>query len=324
MNLEEIFRPRARVNIFTSERVGNPRCVAEVEELRADGLTLVFEPDDLRESEIGQGDAIQLGFGVIELGMHYTCESTVRAVEGVRVVCSSPAPPQKRPRRSHARAPMDWPCTLDITDQLGTRSFTGVTVNVSASGALLVLEEEPGRALLDERASARLHLEPPGREPLICTAEIVRLGAPGVPVRDRPLIAVRFIDLPEADEMRMQLLVLRAIARRYLRCRISAPCRLVLEGGGEGAVLEGRSENVSGSGLLFEVPAPVAARLERGQRGALWVDLAGTEVRVEVAEVTRVEARAASVALAVRYVHIGREQRTGIVEFVMERVRCVG
>ena len=323
MNLEDIFRPRARVNIFTSERVGNPRCVAEVEEFRADGLTLVFEPDDLRESEIGQGDAIQLGFGVVELGMHYTCETTVRSTDGPRVVCGSLAPPQKRPRRSHARAPLDWRCSLEITDPGGVRSFAGVTVNVSASGALLKLDHEPGRALTGDGAPARLRLDPPGREPLLCTAEVVRLGAPGVPVRARPLIAVRFIDLPEASETKLQLMVLRAIARRYLRCRASVPCRLVLEGQAGGAVLDGRSENLSGSGLLLELPAPPAVRLERGQRGALRVDLAGVEVAVELAEVTRVEARATGVALAVRYVHIGRDQRSAIIEYVMERVRDV-
>jgi len=322
VNLDEIFRPRARVNIFTNERIGNPRCVAVVEESRADGLTLMFDADDLREAEIGEGDTIQLGFGMAELSMHYTCESTIRAIEGPRVMVSYPREAQKFPRRSHARAPMDWPCHIEVSSAAGTIALTGTTLNLSASGALIVLDENPDQTMVDHRAAARLVLSPPDRPPFACTAEIVRLGVPDG--RTRPLLAVRYLDLPEVDEMRLQLLVLRAIARRYLRCRIGVPCRLMIgEGTGQAAV-EGVSENLSGSGVLLNlVGTPVP--LSRGQRGSLQIQLESGAVIVEEAEITRVDARSdRDIALALGYVTIGREERTTIVEFVMEHVRCAG
>ena len=323
MNLDEIFRPRARVNIFTNERIGNPRCVAVVEEKRADGITLMFDADDLREAEIGEGDTIALGFGMAELSMHYTCETTVRAIEGPRVRVSPPTEAQKFPRRSNARAPLDWPCQIDVSSAAGTITLTGTTLNVSASGALIVLDEEPDPALVDHRAAARAVLSPPDRPPFACTAEIVRLGV-GVTGRTRPLLAVRYLDLPEVDEMRLQLLVLRAIARRYLRCRVGVPCRLVVGEGADRTSVEGVSENLSGSGLLLAV-AETPVPLSRGLRGTVEIQLEGGAVVVETAEITRVDERSdRAIAVALSYVNVGREERTTIVEFVMERVRCAG
>ena len=324
MNLDEIFRLRARVSIFTNDRIGNPRCVAVVEERRADGLTLTFDADDLREAEIGAGDTIQLGFGMSELSMHYTSETTVRAVDGARVVVSPPMEPQKRPRRSYARAPLDWPCQLELAGAGGPIALTGTTLNVSASGALIVLDEDPDRARLDDRAPARMVLSPPDRPPFACTASIVRLGAPGATGRSRALLAVRYLDLPEVDEMRLQLLVLRAIARRYLRCRVGVPCRLVVGDEASPTSVEGLSENLSGSGLLM-VAAGALPPLARGQRGTLQIRLEGGAVIVEAAEITRVDQRGErDTAVALSYATIGREARTSIVEFVMERVRCAG
>ena len=318
MNLDEIFGPRTRVNVFTNKRIDSPSCIAMIAEgsRPADGMTLVFDEGDLIYAELKPGDCVQVGFGVAEAGMYFTSDVTVREVDSFRVHVSAPGIPYKWPRRTHGRAPADWPCSLIVAD---APPASGTTINVAASGALLAVDETPALAGLAVGANVGVVLSPPDRSPLQCTATIVRVSGHASEL-GRLLVALRFVDLPEPDEMRLQLLVLRATARRYLRCRVAVPCQLQLQ---DASCIEGVSENMSGNGVLLIVSSPPIG-LERGQRGALSIRLTSGTVVVKLVEVIRIEVRADdSVALALKYVQIDRDQRHAIVEFVFEKVRDV-
>lgn len=322
MKLDEIFGARTRVNVFANKRNDSPSCIAMIAEgpRPADGMTLVFDEGDLIYAELKPGDRVQIGFGHAEAGMYFTSDVTVREVAASRVHVSTPGMPYKWPRRAHGRAPADWPCTLTA----GTAApASGTTINVAASGVLLTVEETPALAELAVGASVALVLLPPDRPPLECTARIVRVSGHGKEL-GRLIVALRFLDLPEADEMKLQLLVLRATARRYLRCRVAVPCQFHIEDGSLAhACVEGVTENLSGNGVLLIVPSPPPG-LERGQLGALSICLSSETVVVKVVEVIRTEVRADnSLAMALKYVQIDRDQRHAIVEFVFERVRDV-
>lgn len=323
MNLDAIFGPRTRVNVFANKRNDSPCCIAMVADgaRPADGMTLVFDEGDLIHAELKPGDRVQLGFGYAEAGMYFTCDVTVREVDSSRVHVSAPGLPYKWPRRTHGRAPADWPCTIAIG--IGAPA-SGTTINVAASGALLSVDATPALAGLAVGASVDLVLSPPDRPPLECTARIVRVSGHGSEL-GRQVVALRFVDLPEPDEMRLQLLVLRATARRYLRCRIAVPCQLQLQLQlqEDASRVEGVSENMSGNGLLLIVSSPPRG-LERWQRGALSIRLTSETVVVKVVEVIRIEMRGDdSAVLALKYVQIDRDQRHAIVEFVFEKVRDV-
>lgn len=308
MDLEEIFQPRARVNVFTNRRVCTPSCNALVEEgCTAEGLTLRFDADDLAATKLVVGDVVQIGFGNVERGMYFTSETTVISVDGTRVRVRCPDVPQKQPRRAHCRAPIEWGVVVD-------GGVSGTTSNISASGALIVLDDIGHRLAVRQRVA--LVVVPPDRPPLQCTAEIVREHRDAA---GRTRVGVRFVDLAEADEMKLQLLVLRATARRYLRARVDAPGMLVRE---DGRTLEGVSENLSGNGVLLGIP-PASAPVKVGDRGSLVLRLAGTTIGVDLVEVIRLEPRPRGTALALSYLEIGAEQRRSIVEFVLEKVRDV-
>jgi c-di-GMP-binding flagellar brake protein YcgR len=232
---------------------------------------------------------------------------------------SPPGVPYKWPRRAHGRAPADWPCSIALGDADPT---LGTTVNVAASGALLTVDDTPSLAGLAAGVSVRLVLSPPDRAPLECTARVVRT-TPHTAAVGKMIVAVRFLDLPEAEEMKLHLLVLRATARRYLRCRVTVPCKLELA---SGMRVEGVSENLSGNGLLLIVPWPPPGLQQglQGALGALAIRLGTSTVEVKLVEVIRIEERQDhSIAMALKYVEIDRDQRHAVVEYVFERVRDV-
>lgn len=315
---DEVFRPGKGVYLFWAERPEGTRMTAVIRELDADGLDLSVDAADAREARLAAGVEIRIGFGLPGQDMYYG--SAARIIETspsfdvIRV--SRPTTIKKWPRRRFRRGVVSYPWRMEPEDS-NTPPLQGKTKNISASGALLVLSQPQERSTpsLKLGARGRLTLELPKRPPVVCGYEVVRqaVDADGQVIG----VAVHYKGIAEVHSMLLQLLALRATARRLLRTAAKLPCRLSLS--------KGRAEhqavtiNISATGMLLELVEELPC--EVGDRGQVHLSLPDEVVVIPFFQVVRIERRATGRArIAVNYGQLDDHTRQTLLRFVLHRI----
>jgi hypothetical protein len=292
-----------------------PRWLATVVQVVPNGLEVELDPADLEGARLEIGHSIVLGFGAYDRSMRYVLDVLVVRLAPSRIFVAFTSEPRKAPRRGSARAALAWPVRVS---RPGGPPRACSTINVSATGALIAIAG--CAAAFDAGEIVELRLEAPDRA-IELRARIVRIDRDG----DGPrAIAVQYLDRDEAEEMQLQLQVLRGMAGRYVRIRSIRPCRLVVAREDGPLALEGATENISGTGVLMRPSGGHAIRPgERGQM-TLALEPGAPPVVLEPVIVTRIERDPAGDALvAVDFAHLERDLRSAMVEFVMEQLRHV-
>jgi hypothetical protein len=248
--------------------------------------------------------------------MHYTCSAQVMSVDGALVTLSRPTEPRKQPRRGYARVAYHWPVRIRLRDGY---ECVGVTRNVSASGALVTLSREDGMRLhVGDRQVIRMSAV--DRRSYESACKVIRIVPHPDPDAGTTDVAVHFGALDEVDRVRLELLVLRGLARRYLRVRIALDAQLSMRIRGEDRLLHCTTEDVSGSGCKLRCNE--SHGLCEGMEGRLTLTLDGRPLEIPAVSVIRLLApQDAGCRFVVDYPELAYEARTGLVEHLMRHLQ---
>ncbi len=318
--LPQLLAEGSSVYVFGEQRIFCPRYIATVLRATDEFLELKLDPDDLNDARIRKGQQVLLGFAVVRRQMRFGAAVMALSVQerGVLVV-SAPEKIEKSPQRGYVRAALTVPCELSLSIAGDQASFTGTTADVSASGARVrVMPSCGGADLLGVKGMLKLYF--PERDPIETVCRVVRQLSPTD--EDSCSFAVQYENMHEQDEMQIQLLVLRATARRFLRVEASVPCKLeVSDSDGRRTQYVGVSENVSAGGMLinFNDSVPVAP----GNRVALELSLPSRYLAVANAEVVRAGQSDDVTKVALSFGRLEELDYQSLIRFVIGQLRGV-
>ncbi len=315
---DESFSRGQKIHLTPLGRRRRGRIVVFVDEADDEGLTVQVPEAEQAMLDLVVDGRVELGIGYRVARMHFVCSSVVRRIEGSRVTLAPPSPPRKQPRRAFARVAYRWPVAM--THAHGTS--LGVTRNVSASGALI--EMAPDASVPSEIGTVfGLRLQGIDEREYQMDASLVRTqNEEGV-----ALVAVHFENFSEVHRVRLELQVLRGIARRFLRVAIALPCKGEFETSDGTACVRGVSENVSGGGVALQCEGE--CELAIGSVGTLHMNLDGAVTQLEDVRVLRVlKASETGSRMVVEFPNISYSLRTSLVEFLMGKLEesraCAG
>lgn len=322
--IPQLLEEGSSVYVFGEQRIFCPRYIAAVDRTTDEFLELRLDPDDLSASMIQTGQHVLIGFAVARRQMQFGAKARVLSTQpGGRLVTSAPRRVEKWPQRDYVRAPLSVPCELTLW-QPGRRvphELEGVTGDISASGARVELTSESDDLdLVSAEGKVILHFS--DRPPIVTACTVVRKCPPRGDSNERAAFGIRYQGLPEADEMLIQLLVLRATARRFLRVEAAIPCRVEVQSeDGRLWNYSGVSENISAGGMLMHVGeyVPVAA----GDRIVLTVSLPTRYLALADARVVRAEHFDDLTRVAVDFGKLGELDYQSLMRFVIGRLRGV-
>ena len=319
--LPQLLAEGSSVYVLGEQRIFCPRYIATVLRVTDELLELQLDPDDLSDARIHKGQPVMLGFAVFRRQMRFGATVMALSVQerGVLVV-SAPKKIEKSPQRGYVRAPLAVPCELSLSIAGENIAFTGATADVSASGARLrVTPACDGKDL--RGAEGTLNLYFPERDPIETACRVVRQLPPSDD--ESCSFAVQYEDIHEQDEMQIQLLVLRATARRFLRVEASVPCKLEISEADDGRRRQyaGVSENLSGGGMLINFNERVPVRA--GSRVALELSLPTRYLAVADAEVVRAGENEGVTRVALSFGNLEELDYQSLIRFVIGQLRGV-
>jgi c-di-GMP-binding flagellar brake protein YcgR len=320
--LPHLLAEGSSVYVFGEQRIFCPRYVASVVRATHEFLELQLDPDDLSEARIAKGQPVLVGFAVSQRQMRFGARTVALATrDRGRLVVSAPHKLEKWPQRGYVRAPLGVPCelSLSVAGQARTVELKGSTADISASGARLdVAPAVDEQELASATGTLRLYF--PERDPIVSECTVVRILPPTQ--HGRCSFAVQYQNLGEQDEMQIQLLVLRATARRFLRVEASVPCKLEVRGeGGELVRYAGVSENLSAGGLLMNVNEHVPVRA--GSRVALELTLPTRYLALADVEVVRATHFEGQSRVALAFDGLEELDYQSLIRFVIGQLRGV-
>lgn len=294
-----------RLLVKGSQRAGP--IIVFVEESKDTGLILRIEKSEQARLKLSVGDAVELGFGFRVARMHFVCPSTVSHINGALVTLTPPKEAKKQPRRSYSRVSYRWPARITFRDG---SVRTGVTCNVSASGALIRLEDARAMCCDLEEVHNVVLTSAAGRD-YNTDFRIMR----SIREEGHTTIAIHYQYMPEVERVRLELAVLRGIARRYLRVSASLKCSAVLQTSSREISVRGETENVSGGGALIRCEE--SRDFDVGMRGNLVLEVEGVPLHLTDVIVNRVlDLSDGKCRMVLEFPHIGYATRVKLVEFL--------
>ncbi len=308
---DESFSPGQKIHLVALGRVRRNRIVVFVEASDDQRLILRVPPSEQAMLDLVVDGRVELGIGYRVARMHFVCSSIVLAIDGALVSLAPPSPPKKQPRRGFARVAYRWPATLQTLD--GT-TMAGEPRNVSASGALIELSG-PGQVDVEIGSVFRLLLVGIDAREYRMDAIAVRcLSDAGA-----ACVAVHFENLSEVEQVRLELQVLRGIARRFLRVAVALACEAQFHVDDSLVHIRGVSENVSGGGVALQCEG--ANSLVVGDQGLLRIDLEESVTELADVRVLRVlEASEEGSRIVLEFPNISYDIRVSLVEFLMKKL----
>lgn len=309
----EIFVPGQKIHFLVEGRQRKNRVVVFVEEFSDEKLVLSVHETEQAMLELEVGHKVELGFGFQIARMHFVCAARVLQIDGTRVTVTRPGEAKKQPRRGFARVAYRWPVRILLQDG---SVHHGETRNVSASGALIDLQEGPELCLDLEQIHSMVMTSLDGRSYETDFSVVRSLREVG-----KTAIAIHFVSLPEVQRVHLELQVLRGIARRYLRVAVNLECTLELGSGEQRIVAKGTTENASGGGALIRCKE--ACGIAVNMRGTLLFDLDGEFLTLTDVVVLRVlSEKDTGCSLVLEFPEIDYEIRLRLVEFLMHRLEA--
>lgn len=307
----ESFESGQKIHLLARGRLRINRIVAHIEQTTDQSLVVTVTQSDQKLLGLIVGSSVELGIGLRISRMHFVCASVVLGLTGNQVTLSRPTEAKKQPRRAFARVAYRWPVRIIFGDG---QVRTGTTLNVSASGALLSLEEDVELARAPDDTHRIVLFGIDGRE-YTASFRIIRT----IREHESTSIAIHYEDFPEVQRVHLELQVLRGIARRFLRVEVKLPCSASLSLLGKSVSVQGITENVSGGGVAIQCDA--RCDLEANMRGPLVLDLDGRQLRLADVSVLRIlDSSEEGSRIVLEFPHIAYDRRVELVEFLMKKL----